>query len=146
MKSEPNSAADIVIGSVFKNSPKNREIATGMGYISERNLTFALTHLEEENNDFCNYSDVFSLLKGKFPGVIVKSSSSGGEGVFVRGQKSLLQENEAIYVVNGVRVADIDYITPCEISSLDILKDGGAAIYGSQGANGVVVIESKGYR
>jgi len=128
---------------VFKNTLKNREIATGMGYISERNLTFALTYLAEENNDFCNYSDVFSLIKGKFPGVTVKYSISGGEGIFIRGQKSLTQDTEAIYVVNGVRVSDIDYITPCDMSSINILKDGGAALYGSQGANGVVVIQTK---
>ncbi len=131
---------------IFKDTPGNREIATGMGFISERNLTFALAHLEEENNDFCNYSDVFTLLKGKFPGVTVKNSSSGGEGIYVRGPKSLLQDTEAIYVVDGAQVADINYITPCEITSIDILKDGGAAIYGSQGANGVVVIETKGSR
>lgn len=131
---------------IFKDTPKNREIATGMGYISERNLTFALAHLEEENNDFCNYSDVFSLVKGKFPGVTVKRSSSGGDGIYIRGTKSLLQDTRAIYVVDGVRVSDISFITPCDMTSIDILKDGGAAIYGSQGANGVVVIETKGSR
>lgn len=131
---------------IFKDSPKNREIATGMGYISERNLTFALAHLEEENTDFCNYTDVFSLVKGRFPGVTIKGSSSGGDGIYIRGQKSLTQDTEAIYVVDGVRVADISFVSPCEMTSIDILKDGGAALYGSQAANGVVVIETKGNR
>ncbi|MEN8202472.1 MAG: TonB-dependent receptor plug domain-containing protein [Bacteroidota bacterium] len=131
---------------VFRNSKKNRQIATGMGYISEDNLTFALAHLESENNDFCGYSDVFSLIQGKFSGVQIKSSLSGGQGIFVRGQKSLTGDNEAIYVVDGVRVTDVSFVNPCEMASIDILKDGGAAIYGSQAANGVVVIETKGYK
>ncbi|HER09917.1 MAG TPA: TonB-dependent receptor [Bacteroides sp.] len=128
---------------IFRDTPKNREIATGLGYISEEILTFALTHLEDENNDFCNFTDVFSLIRGKFPGVQIRGSSAGGEGVFIRGQKSITQDTEAIYVVDGVQVSDISFVNPCEMVSIDILKDGGAAIYGSQAANGVVVIETK---
>ena len=57
-----------------------------------------------------------------------------------------IHHNQAIYVVDGVQVADISFVNPCEMASIDILKDGGAAIYGSQAANGVVVIETKGHR
>ena len=134
----------IKINLIFKDTPKNREIATGLGYLSKESLTFALANLQDENNDFCNHTDVFSLIKSRFPGVVVKSSSSGGDGIFVRGQKSLLGDNKAIYVVDGVRVADISFVFPCEMTSITILKDGGAALYGSSAANGVVVIETKG--
>ena len=130
---------------IFRNSKKNREIATGLGYISEDNLTFALAHLGNENNDFCSYTDVFSLVQGKFSGVQIKQSGSG-QGIFVRGPKSIYGDNQAIYVVDGVQVADVSFVNPCEMASIDILKDGGAAIYGSQAANGVVVIETKGYK
>lgn len=130
---------------IFRNSKKNRQIATGMGYISEENLTFALAHLADENINFCGYSDVFSLVQGKFSGVQIKSTGSG-QGIFVRGQKSITGDNEAIYVVDGVRVADVSFVNPCEMASIDILKDGAAAMYGSQGANGVVIIETKGYK
>lgn len=131
---------------IFRDSPQNREIATGLGYISHEQLTFALAHMADENNDFCNYSDVFSLVKGKFPGVLVKTNSMGTDGIFVRGDKSMYGDNEAIYVVDGVRVGDVSFINPCEMATIDILKDGGAALYGSQAANGVVVIETKGHR
>ena len=129
---------------IFKDSPRNRKIATGMGYISEEHLNYALTYLEHENNDFCNYGDVFSLIKGKFPGVQVKVGISGEQGIFVRGTKSLVGENEATYMVDGIRVHEISFINPCEMISINILKDGAAAIYGSHGATGVVVIETKG--
>lgn len=131
---------------IFRDTPKNREIATGMGYITQEQLTFALTHLADQNNDFCNYTNVFDLVKGKFPGVQIRSSSMGGQGIFVRGDKSMTGDNEAIYVVDGIRVNDISYINPCEMATIDILKDGGAALYGAQAANGVVVIETKGHR
>jgi len=131
---------------IFRDSKKNRNIATGMGYISEENLTFALSHMSYENNDFCSYTDVFTLVTGKFSSVQIKASEMGGQGIFVRGQKSLYGNNEAIYVVDGVRVADISFVNPCDMATIDILKDGGAALYGSQAANGVVVIETKGYK
>jgi len=131
---------------IFKDSPKNREIATGMGYISHEKLTFALAHMADENNDFCNYTDVFSLLKGRFPGVTIKNSSSGSKGVYIRGAKSLYGDTEAVYVVDGIRVSDVSFVNPCEMATIDVLKDGGAALYGSDAANGVVVIETKGHR
>ena len=131
---------------IFRDNPKNREIATGLGYISHEQLTFALAHMADQNNDFCNYGDVFSLVKGKFPGVTVKTNSMGTDGIFIRGDKSMLGDNEAIYVVDGVRVGDVSFVNPCEMATIDILKDGGAALYGSQAANGVVVIETKGHR
>jgi TonB-dependent SusC/RagA subfamily outer membrane receptor len=130
---------------IFKDSKKNRDVATGMGYISQDQLTFALAHLSDENNDFCNYTDVFQLVQGKFSKVKIQASQMGGQGIFVRGQKSMYGDNEAIYVVDGIRVADVSFVNPCEMSSIDILKDGGAALYGSQAANGVVVIETKGH-
>jgi len=130
---------------IFRDTPKNREIATGMSYIKPEQLTFALAHLADENNDFCNYTDVFDIVRGKFPGVQVKSTSMG-QGIFVRGDKSMTGDNQAVYVVDGVRVNDISFVNPCEMVSIDILKDGGAALYGAQAANGVVVIETKGHQ
>ena len=48
---------------IFKDSKKNRQVATGMGYISQENLTYAIAHMSHENNDFCSYSDVYSLIQ-----------------------------------------------------------------------------------
>ena len=131
---------------IFRDSPKNREIATGLGYISHEKLTYALAHMADENNDFCNYTDVISLIKGRFPGVTIKNSSSGTPGVYIRGSKSLYGDTEALYVVDGIRVSDVSFVNPCEIATIDVLKDGGAALYGSDASNGVVVIETKGHR
>jgi TonB-dependent SusC/RagA subfamily outer membrane receptor len=131
---------------IFQDTPKNREIATGLGYISHEQLTFALAHMADENNDFCNYTDVFSLIKGRFPGVTIRNNSSGSQGVYIRGSKSIYGDTEAVYVVDGIRVSDVSFVNPCEMSTIDVLKDGGAALYGADAANGVVVIETKGHR
>ena len=130
------------INLIFIDTKANREIATGYGYISQENLSYAMSHLEQENNEFCNYTNIFELIKGRFPGVTVSSGQIGG-AVYIRGATSINMSNEALYVVDGGVVSTIDYIHPCDVRSIDVLKDSSAAIYGSRGSNGVVVIETK---
>lgn len=132
----------LFINLIFIDSEANRQIATGYGYISQADLTFAASHLEQENNEFCNYSNVYDLLQGQFPGVSVSGST-----VYVRGgTNSLNLSTEALYVVDGTVTGTISWLHPCDIVSVDVLKDGSAAIYGTRGANGVVVFKTKGGR
>jgi hypothetical protein len=132
---------------IFKDSENNRENAIGLGYIKPDQLSYALVHLSDVNNDFCNYSNVFSLIRVKFPEVQVKRGSGGGaEGVYVRGKKSMTLETEAVYEVDGMILSDISFVNPCEIATIDIMKSGGTAVYGTQAVNGVVIIKTKGNR
>jgi len=130
------------INLIFINNETNQQLATGYGYISKEDLTFAISHLGEENNDFCNYDNIFELIRGKMPGVTVDYSNSSG-AVYIRGSSSLNLSSEALYVVDGITTNSIDHINPCDVRSLDVIKDGSAAIYGARGANGVVVIETR---
>ncbi|MEN8202152.1 MAG: TonB-dependent receptor plug domain-containing protein [Bacteroidota bacterium] len=128
------------INLIFINSRKNREIAVGYGYISEENLNYAVTHLESKNNDFCSYSNIFDLIRGQFSGVNVSNNA-----IYIRGGKNSFTPgaSEALYVVNGQPSMTIDWISPCEIATIDILKDSDAAIYGTRGGNGVVLITTR---
>jgi len=128
------------INLIFVDTKSNRELATGYGYIKERDLTYAMSHLEHENNEFCNYSNVFDLMQGRFAGVTVNVAQ---QAVYVRGVSSITTSNEALYVLDGIVTDNIGFIHPCDIKSIEILKDGMAAIYGSRGSNGVVIIETK---
>ncbi len=130
---------------IFKDSKKNREMAADLGYIMPDQLSYALTHLANENNDFCNYADIYTLITVKFPEVQVKNGPGGTKGVYVRGQKSMTLESEAVYEVDGMKVSDISFLNPCEIGTIDIMKSGGTAVYGTQAVNGVVIIKTKGY-
>lgn len=130
------------INLVFMDTRANREIATGYGYINQQDLNYAVSHLEQENNEFCNYENIFELIRGRFPGVTVSRNNYGG-AIYVRGATSINLSSEALYVVDGGVTNNIDWIHPCDIRSIDVLKDGLTAIYGTRGANGVVVIETK---
>ncbi|MBE9509632.1 MAG: TonB-dependent receptor plug domain-containing protein, partial [Bacteroidetes bacterium] len=114
-----------------------RELAVGYGYINEEDLIYAASHLEQENNDFCNYANIFDLIKGRFSGVTVS-----GNNVYIRGSGSFTGQTQALYILNGVETGSIDWISPCQIKSIDILKDSNAAIYGARGGNGVVIINT----
>jgi hypothetical protein len=48
------------INLIFIDTEANRKLATGYGYIDEEDLAFAMSHLEQENNEFCNYSNIYS--------------------------------------------------------------------------------------
>ena len=127
---------------VFVDSQKNRDIATGYGYISHEDLTFAVSQLSDENNDYCNFSDIYELIEGKVPGVQVQRDGPYGT-VIIRGGSSINQSSEALYVVDNIPRDEIHMIDPCEVKSIDVIKDGTAAYYGTRGANGVLIIETK---
>lgn len=128
----------LIINLLFIDSEVNRDLSVGYGYISKEDLLYGIGHLEQENNDFCNYSNIFDLIKGRFSGVTV----TGGQ-VYIRGSGSFIGPTQALYIVDGVAVSSIDWIQPCQIKSIDILKDSNAAIYGTRGGNGVLLIVTR---
>lgn len=127
----------VSINLIFNDNPRNRELAVGYGFVNQEDLLYAVSNLEQENGEYCMYTNIFELLVGRFAGVAVNSGA-----VYIRGISSITTSNEALYVVDGVITTSIDWVIPCEIKSINILKDASSAIYGSRGANGVVLIET----
>ena len=121
----------------FIDTPRNRKIAVGYGYMSERDLTTAITQYEQFMNDFCNYSTIADAISSRFAGVNVQ-----GGAVYIRGVTST-NSNEALYVVDGIPTDYIGNIDPCQVKNISIIKDGSSAIYGARGSNGVVLITLK---
>jgi hypothetical protein len=129
---------------IFKDSHKNRELATSLGYISQEDLAYAVKNLMHENNDYCNYPDIWSLIRNKFSTVQIRQTNSGETGVyFNRGMRSITGDNNAIYHLDGIKVYDISSVNPCEIAEITMISSGTAAKYGQGAANGVVVIRTK---
>jgi TonB-dependent SusC/RagA subfamily outer membrane receptor len=98
---------------------------------------------EDEKNVARDLSD---LLRGRTAGVEV-SQSGGGVRVLIRGPSSFLADNTPLYVVDGIPISPgpdgVVPVNPRDVRSITVLKDAGStAIYGSRGANGVIVIET----
>ena len=75
------------------------------------------------------------MIRGEVPGVQVNGTS-----IIIQGASSLTLSTEPLFVVDGIVVNSIDYISPISVKSIEILKGSAASIYGSRGANGVILI------
>ncbi len=124
----------------IKPGEKNVVYAVGYGKVSERDKLNAIVNLTNDDADFSSYSNIYDLIQGRFAGVKIEN----GE-IIIRGNKSLNASNAALILLNGMQVDNsvLFSIPPGDVKSIDIIKDGGSAVYGSRGANGVVLIETK---
>lgn len=66
----------MLINLIFIDNKTNRDLAVGYGYMNESELTYAVSHLQQENNEYCNYANIFDLIKGRFAGVVVSGIPS----------------------------------------------------------------------
>ncbi|HUW92721.1 MAG TPA: TonB-dependent receptor plug domain-containing protein [Bacteroidales bacterium] len=130
------------INLIFKGREQDVMVAVGNGYVKKEDLVFAVSNLQQENSEFSNFSNIFDLIRGRFPGVEV-INTPGGTSVLIRGTNSLTLSSEPLFIVDGIPVADISNIEPVNIRSIDVLKDAAAAYYGSRGSNGVIIIQTK---
>jgi TonB-dependent SusC/RagA subfamily outer membrane receptor len=119
---------------------KNRELALGIVRTSDYDKLNALASLNSNDIDYSQYRTVFDAIKGRIPGVAIV----GGD-IIIRGNSSISGPTPALIVVDGVRStsAALNAMNPAVIKSISVIKDGSSAIYGSQGANGVLVVETK---
>lgn len=129
----------VMVNLPFKSDPESLLLAVGYGHIKDEDKPFALSTLKENEVDFSMYKDIYELISGKFAGVEV----SNGQ-IFIRGQRSINYSNAALIVIDGT-IADAGMLATLntkDIISIDIIKDGSSSIYGSRGANGVVMIQT----
>jgi TonB-dependent SusC/RagA subfamily outer membrane receptor len=128
----------IAVNLKLKPGEKNREYAIGYGHISEKDRTTAITLLKKEDTDFTRYANMYELIRTMGVEVI------NGE-VIIRGSKSFQLSGAALIVVDNAIVESsyLRVLSPRDVKNINIIKDGSSAVYGSQGANGVVLIETK---
>ncbi len=124
-------------------------VVVGYGVATKRDLTGQVSSVGEKEIEKKNVMNVENLLQNMAAGVVVSQASSNPSEkirVRVRGEASLTGDNEPLFVVDGIPVESdvINTIAPQDIQSMDVLKDASAAaIYGSRGANGVIIITTK---
>jgi len=120
------------------NVPKDEEINMGYGTVKKSDLTQSIGKINGTNIKYASYSSVYEMLKGEVAGVEVIGTS-----IKIRGASSFQMSTQPLFVVDDVIVSSIDNIIPQMVKSIEVLKGSGAAIYGSRGANGVILITTK---
>jgi TonB-dependent SusC/RagA subfamily outer membrane receptor len=142
-------------------------VVIGYGTVKKSDLTGAVTSVKEEDFNKGVFASPDALLQGKAPGVHIFNNDGtpgGGTTVRIRGNSSVRAGNQPLYVVDGVPLDGrsakpgldapdqgsstasnpLNFLNPSDIASMEVLKDASAtAIYGSRGANGVIIITTK---
>ncbi|KQS27794.1 hypothetical protein ASG33_15340 [Dyadobacter sp. Leaf189] len=143
----------------------NELVVVGYGTQKKRDLTGSVSSLDSRDFNKGVQTSVDQLIAGRSPGVQVTQSSSepgGGVTIRIRGANSINANNEPLYVIDGLPINNtsvvpsstvvteqaprnpLNALNPNDIESVEILKDASAtAIYGSRGANGVILITTK---
>ena len=122
-------------------------VVIGYGSVKKRDVTTAITTVSTKDLDQRPIVSADQALQGKAAGVsVIKPNGLPGEGMVirVRGTTSMNSSNDPLYVVDGVTLDNISFLSANDIESMQVLKDASsAAIYGSRAANGVILITTK---
>ena len=123
-------------------------VVVGYGVQKKSDVTGSLTSVTSKTIQERPVQNALQAIQGKAPGVDISTNSRPGElgDVRIRGTRSITADNDPLYVIDGIPMVagNVSDINPNDIESMEILKDASAtAIYGSRGANGVVLITTK---
>ena len=122
-------------------------VVVGYQTVKRRDLMGSVSSVNSEKIAEQPVTTVSQALSGKMAGVSVTTTEGDPDAdikIRVRGGGSITQDNSPLYIVDGFPVESINDIASSEIQSIDVLKDAfSTAIYGSRGANGVVIVTTK---
>ena len=122
-------------------------VAIGYGTVRKRDITGSVASVQGDDLRAIPVASAAEAITGKLAGVQITATEGSPDAeikIRVRGGGSITQDNSPLYIVDGFPVNSISDISPSDIQSIDVLKDASStAIYGSRGANGVIIITTK---
>ena len=123
-------------------------VVIGYGTMDKKELTSAISHIGEKDFLKVTSIDPSMMIQGKVPGVSITNTGAGDPNnqasIQIRGVSSRAAGLGPLIVIDGIAGGNLTNINPNDIASFDILKDGAAAaIYGTRGSNGVILITTK---
>lgn len=124
-------------------------VVVGYGVQKKSDITGTVASLPEERLEMVPNTDIAQALQGAVPGVSINTSSGGASpnnaSIMIRGRNSIKANNSPLIILDGIPYdGNLGDISPNDIRSIEVLKDASAAaIYGSRGSNGVILITTK---
>lgn len=124
------------------------DVSVGYGERSKEQVGGAVQSLVPDSKNL-KAARVEELLIGRFPGVHVRPTPSGGFSVRIRGASTFISNEEPLWVVDGLAVEvtpgrGLDWLSPADVARIDVLRDPAeTSMYGVRGANGVIRITTK---
>ena len=126
-------------GSVTRLSGDDLDVNLGYSTVKQKDLTYSVSNVGVKENEASAYRDIYEYLQGRVAGVQVTQDKR----IIIRGVNTINAGGDPLILVDGVETPDISDLNIHDIKSIDVLKDGSAAIYGLRGANGVLLITTK---
>ncbi|HUQ67117.1 MAG TPA: SusC/RagA family TonB-linked outer membrane protein [Flavitalea sp.] len=127
----------------------NEVVVTALGIRkSVKSLTYSVDNIKGDEVNKAKETNVINSLQGKVAGVTITRNATGpgsDSKVLIRGNRSITNSNEPLYVIDGVPLSgNVGMLSPDDIESMTVLKGASAAaLYGSQGQNGAIIITTK---
>ena len=122
-------------------------VVVGYGTMKKSDLTGSVSSVSAKDVEGFQTSSIAGALGGQIAGVQITSTDGtpgAGFNISIRGVGTLTGDASPLYIVDGFEVSDIDYLSNSDIESIQVLKDAAAtSLYGSKGAYGVILIETK---
>lgn len=122
-------------------------VAIGYGVVRKRDLTGSVSSVNAEEIARTSSSNAMQALQAQVPGLDIQQSdgqAGAGINITLRGNRSISASNSPLILVDGIEYGSTLDINPSDIESMDVLKDASStAIYGTKGANGVIIITTK---
>ncbi len=122
-------------------------VVVGYGTQKTKEVTSAVTSIKAKDFNAGNVTSAAGLLQGKVAGLTISRSGgdpNGSVGIRLRGLSTIGAQAEPLVVIDGVPGGSLSNIDPMDIESIDVLKDGSAAaIYGTRGSSGVILVTTK---
>src|SRR5512133_1031405 len=139
------STVDVVLVEAI--SEIEQVVVVGYGTVKKKDITTSVSVVSTDDINQRPMISAADAIQGKAAGVtVIRPTGEPGAGMVVRirGNTSINASNDPLYVVDGVPMTEINFLSPNDIESMQILKDASsAAIYGSRASNGVVLITTK---
>ena len=126
----------------------NEVVVVGYGSMAKKEISSSVVQISKDQFNQGAASDPMALIAGKVAGLNVASSADANPNAMtniqVRGAGSLTASNGPLVVIDGIAGGDLRNIATQDVESITVLKDAGsAAIYGTRGANGVILVTTK---
>jgi TonB-dependent starch-binding outer membrane protein SusC len=143
---EVNVAPNVTVELVSSNQSVDEVVVVGYGVMRKSDVTGSVAKVNVEDIRKVTSIDAAKAIQGRLAGVNVMSNSgSPGSGVKIRIRGiGTINNSDPLFVVDGFPMGDISHVAPTDIESMEVLKDASAtAIYGSRGANGVILVKTR---
>jgi hypothetical protein len=119
-------------------NPEDQGVNTGYGTVKKKNLTTTISKIDGENKKYASYRSIAEMIQREVSGVKIN-----GTRVIIQDSKDLFGSVPALIIVDGVSMNDLPEFSPQLVKSIEVLKGTAAAIYGSRGYGGAIVIKTK---